>query len=216
MNDGSSMEMPRYTCYKKVHALKIKEIHDATLVFEKEEYAPIEVSNEYMTKHAPIVGGYYVVYKGGYTSFSPAEAFEGGYALADDQMEDPTPQDNQTIFATQDPKYVIISNRLCVAATLEPIPEDEPLFIMRGKDRHAYATLDYYKGRCLDENHVATVDLRMLEFGEFHENNPGRMNEPDTDISIPDTEFGSGDYGEDADREMVGDDSGMVDNIGDK
>jgi hypothetical protein len=32
-----------------------------------------------MFKHKPEVGGYYVVYKDGYRSFSPAEAFETGY-----------------------------------------------------------------------------------------------------------------------------------------
>jgi hypothetical protein len=30
-------------------------------------------------KHSPEAGGYYVQYKDGYTSFSPAEAFEEGY-----------------------------------------------------------------------------------------------------------------------------------------
>lgn len=73
------MEMPKYKCHKEVWALKIKEIHDATLVFSDEGYAPIEVGDEYMIKHKPEVDGYYVVYKDGYKSFSPAEAFEGGY-----------------------------------------------------------------------------------------------------------------------------------------
>jgi hypothetical protein len=34
-----------------------------------------------LDKHKPEVGGYYVVYKEGYKSFSPAGAFEEGYAL---------------------------------------------------------------------------------------------------------------------------------------
>ena len=34
---------------------------------------------EYMTKHAPQVGGYYVLYEDGYASFSPAQPFEAGY-----------------------------------------------------------------------------------------------------------------------------------------
>jgi hypothetical protein len=44
-------------------------------------YAPFEVSQEYISKHKPEVGGYYVVYEGGYKSFSPADAFRGGYTL---------------------------------------------------------------------------------------------------------------------------------------
>lgn len=35
--------------------------------------------DEYMQKHQPRAGGYFVVYKDGYESWSPAEAFEEGY-----------------------------------------------------------------------------------------------------------------------------------------
>lgn len=37
------------------------------------------MSPEYVAKHKPEVGGYYVVYEDGYKSFSPAGAFESGY-----------------------------------------------------------------------------------------------------------------------------------------
>ena len=85
-------EMPRYRCFKKVWALKIKEVVDPTepnnesdgsrvLYFEESGYAPIRVDHDYVTKHHHRIGGYYVVYKDGYKSFSPAEAFEEGYAL---------------------------------------------------------------------------------------------------------------------------------------
>jgi len=33
----------------------------------------------YMLKHTPKVGGYYVLYEGGYESWSPAQEFEDGY-----------------------------------------------------------------------------------------------------------------------------------------
>lgn len=39
----------------------------------------VEIEPEYLVKHKPQVGGYYVVYDDGYKSFSPAETFEGGY-----------------------------------------------------------------------------------------------------------------------------------------
>ena len=48
---------------------------------EEDGYAAFEVSKEYMEKHDPKYGGYYVLYKGGYESFSPAKAFEDGYKL---------------------------------------------------------------------------------------------------------------------------------------
>jgi len=44
-----------------------------------EGFAPFRVDHEYMHKHKPQVGGYYVVYKDGYKSFWLAEAFEDGY-----------------------------------------------------------------------------------------------------------------------------------------
>lgn len=51
----------------------------ATLTFTDKGYAPLEVDAAYVMQHNPQPGGYYVVYKDGYKSFSPAEAFEEGY-----------------------------------------------------------------------------------------------------------------------------------------
>lgn len=94
--------LPRYRCHKVVWALKIKaiEIHmptssklqeildrgeggppGATITPVEEGYAPFEVSIEYMRKHEPQVGGYYIIYRDGYKSWSPAKEFEDGYTL---------------------------------------------------------------------------------------------------------------------------------------
>ena len=77
-------EMPKYKSHKEVWALKIKSVdavmHGKGIIMPEEEaYASFEVSAEYMAKHDPKPGGYYVVYADGYKSFSPSEAFEGGY-----------------------------------------------------------------------------------------------------------------------------------------
>lgn len=40
-----------------------------------EGYAPFEADSAYMNKHKPEAGGYYVVYKDSYKSYSPAQAF---------------------------------------------------------------------------------------------------------------------------------------------
>jgi len=81
-------ELPVYQCHKRVWALKIKGIiqerridGDCWIIPENEKYGHIKVSHEYMAKHNPQAGGYYIVYKDGYKSYSPAEAFEGGYTL---------------------------------------------------------------------------------------------------------------------------------------
>lgn len=80
------MQLPTYTCHKKVWALKIENIITErrmngknTLTFVNKKYKNIEVSCDYMKKHSPHTGGYYVVYEDGYKSFSPREAFESGY-----------------------------------------------------------------------------------------------------------------------------------------
>lgn len=83
-------EIPRYRCHKEVWALKIAKIqygidqHDnrsnAIITPAEEGYAPFVVSEAYVQKHNPEVGGYFVVYHGdGYQSYSPAKAFEEGY-----------------------------------------------------------------------------------------------------------------------------------------
>lgn len=89
--------MPRYRCHKEVRALKIEQVivHDPPagmpceggfLFFAKKAGCPpkafgphITVSLEYLTKHRPESGGYYVLYEDGYTSFSPGHVFESGY-----------------------------------------------------------------------------------------------------------------------------------------
>lgn len=94
MDNEPQREMPRYTCHKHVWALKITAIKrdgeaeeretdgSAMLTPAEEGYAPFKVDCQFMHKHKPEVGGYYVVYADGYKSYSPAKAFEEGYTLA--------------------------------------------------------------------------------------------------------------------------------------
>jgi len=84
----TQIQMPQYKCHKTVWALRIKAIDksgdgDVRLEFFDELFAPRPVSAEYMSKHNPSAGGYFVVYKDGYESFSPQHAFENGYMLID-------------------------------------------------------------------------------------------------------------------------------------
>ena len=84
-------ELPRYKCHKEVWVLKIAGIKrdgegenresdgSAEITPADEGYAPFKVDCQYMHKHNPEVGGYYVQYADGYKSFSPAKAFEDGY-----------------------------------------------------------------------------------------------------------------------------------------
>ena len=78
-------ELPRYRCHKEVQAMRIHGIKvgkDAARLLDEEGNVRL-VSTLYIDKHNPHIGGYYVVYKDGYQSFSPADAFESGYTLID-------------------------------------------------------------------------------------------------------------------------------------
>lgn len=91
--EQAGMAMPLYRCHKEVWALKIKALMnpnegvpdedngERVVTFEDAGYEACAwiLDTEYMQKHKPQPGGYYVVYKDGYKSFSPAAAFEEGY-----------------------------------------------------------------------------------------------------------------------------------------
>lgn len=78
-------KLPLFKSHKRVRAMRIAKIKctsntpGATLFSDTTEILPIVVTEQYLLKHRPKEGGYYVVYDDGYESFSPAEAFESGY-----------------------------------------------------------------------------------------------------------------------------------------
>lgn len=76
-----NQELPQYKCHKVVRAARVNDIIvdvPASLLL-LEGGVKIGANAEWMTKHKPQIGGYFVQYEDGYASFSPAEAFEGGY-----------------------------------------------------------------------------------------------------------------------------------------
>lgn len=98
---STSQSLPLYQCHKQVRAIKIKEVlkhahpdpkaddaafesspafQGAHLIPIDERLLPIAVDEDWYRKHSPQSGGYYVVYEDGYTSYSPAAAFESGYS----------------------------------------------------------------------------------------------------------------------------------------
>jgi hypothetical protein len=84
MSGDVAREMPKYKCHKEVWALKIAKLEPcsdggALITPAEVGYAVLGVSSEYVSKHQPKVGGYFVVYKDGYQSWSPASEFEDGY-----------------------------------------------------------------------------------------------------------------------------------------
>lgn len=91
--------MQTYRCFKVVQAFMIAAITDSytcsdseecTVVLRDANGAGVTVNSGYLEKHKPAVGGYFVRYEDGYESFSPAAAFEAGYAPVGDEPPIPT------------------------------------------------------------------------------------------------------------------------------
>lgn len=88
--EQNGTSMPRWKCHKEVNAFKIREIKmigeppvnstDQRAMLVSTDGGSVIVTAEYIRKHRPQIGGYYVLYEDGYHSFSPAAAFESGYA----------------------------------------------------------------------------------------------------------------------------------------
>jgi hypothetical protein len=77
-------------------------------------------------------------------------------------------------------KYGIVDNKIVNRATGIAIPDDEPVFILRAKDRAAMFLLDAYLDRVENETHADSVAVAMRNFQNFAKNNSDRMKEPDT------------------------------------
>lgn len=82
--------MPEYECHKVVRAAKVTKVYaeglisDGLVIFVPGPTAHtlfVNVGSDWIKKFEPEVGGYLVMYDGGYLSFSPSAAFENGYTL---------------------------------------------------------------------------------------------------------------------------------------
>lgn len=96
------MSLQKYRCHKEVEAGKIVIIGGppsagAPSVLTFEDGNQVTVPDSYRQRHNPKIGGYYVRYKDGYESFSPAEAFEEGYtAIGEDPVEEETDEEEDS------------------------------------------------------------------------------------------------------------------------
>jgi hypothetical protein len=84
----------------------------------------------------------------------------------------------------QSPKYTISGSQIVNRMTGNPIPADEPIFILRASDKLACGTIGDYANLCSNEAHAAAVQDVFIQFGEWSDAHPDRMKEPDTAGSI--------------------------------
>ena len=61
-----------------------------------------------------------------------------------------------------------------------PIPDDEPIFLLRAKDRLAIRALTAYFSAIEDPEHARAVAARLEDFKRFSREHPERMKDPDT------------------------------------
>ena len=76
--------LPHWKCHKVVQAGKISfmardEPNGQLMIHAEPSNMPFAVPLDFLYRHNPTIGGYFVVYEDGYISYSPAEAFESGY-----------------------------------------------------------------------------------------------------------------------------------------
>lgn len=81
---------------------------------------------------------------------------------------------------SQEPKYGIRNGRIVNRRSGVPIPDDEPIFIFRAKDRLAVRTLTAYFSAIEDPEHARAVAGRLEDFKQFAREHPERMKDPDT------------------------------------
>lgn len=78
-------KFPQYKSHKTVRAIKIANLHvDGDRIIITPDDPGVEafsvMAAEWVNKPTLHIGGYFVVYRDGYTSWSPASEFEDGYS----------------------------------------------------------------------------------------------------------------------------------------
>lgn len=88
--DNGFLALPTYRSIKLVKAAKITRLErideqqcNVITVDTGRRHADIQVTDAWLQKHEPQVGGYFVVYQDGYCSYSPSVPFEKGHIRID-------------------------------------------------------------------------------------------------------------------------------------
>jgi len=80
--------MKKYKCHKEVTAAKIDLIQcmlgcETELVMQDDGSNKLVCNGDFVARHHPQEGGYFVEYEDGYQSYSPANTFKSGYTLVE-------------------------------------------------------------------------------------------------------------------------------------
>lgn len=83
----------------------------------------------------------------------------------------------------QEPKYGIENGKIVNRQSGDVIPEDEPIFLLRARDRHAIFALTKYLQACEDASQREAVWFRINQFVDWAQRHPDRMKEPDSQLT---------------------------------
>jgi len=78
-------------------------------------------------------------------------------------------------------KYGVSGGEIVNTVSGEVIPEDEPLFLLRGRDHYALVAINAYQGACeteCNELHMAGIQQVREQFCQFAAEHPERMKQP--------------------------------------
>jgi hypothetical protein len=84
---NATADLPRFQSIKQVRASQIKAVTilaDGGANLYLADPVIMQVTAEYMEKHKPEAGGFFVLYDGGYQSYSSAKPFKTGYVKIPD------------------------------------------------------------------------------------------------------------------------------------
>lgn len=84
------------------------------------------------------------------------------------------------LLPAQEPKYTVNGHAIVNRASLEEIPADEPVFILRARDAYAAEAIAQYAGSVGNREHAHAVWQRWYDFNAFARDHHERMKEPDT------------------------------------
>lgn len=169
--------LPAYISQKPVWAMKISLVEprptgEVRVHSDEPGVQPMNVTKEWVKRQHPQVGGYLVMLEDGLTIYNPAEAFE---AICTRITDFGLP-------AAQEPKYQVgPRGRLYNRASQQPIPDDEPVFVLRAQDKLALQTLEAYRTMADSAGVDCTsIDERIAAFKAFRAEHAERTKYPDT------------------------------------
>lgn len=87
-----------------------------------------------------------------------------------------------------DGKYEARDGQIVKKTTGEPIPEDEPIFILRGRDRLAFYAISRYRDLAHDDGcspyHMKGVADALQAFAEYRATHEDRMKQPGVTLGL--------------------------------